>query len=239
MLGQITAYLGLHYAYIQDYPLSRKLLEEALALLESKQTRVEKARANIMLGSIMGKQGELQKSLDLLEQARVALKEEGDIWWYTLSLSALGNRNFSIGKIQESKVFFQEAIQLVDPGDLRLSLPIRDGLANVAYREGDYTEAERLLQENLKLSFQLGFKREIASIYVYLARVMQSTGRFDQAKRYYQECVDLFTELGELCDLATGLIYLGKLLTSCQETETARKKILNAIQIARGETFSI
>ena len=232
-LGHITAYLGLHYAYILQYQQAHELLEEALSILENCQARVEKAQAQIMLAWLFQKQGQLHKSIVLLEESRIIFQEEGDGWWYILTISLLAWAYLSIGKIQESNALYQEGLRQVCPGDLRLSVPLKNGFAYACFMQNDYAKAERLLQENLQFSLQLGNNRQTAINYLDLGQVALATNRIELAEKNLQECVDLLSEFGESHDLALGLVHLGKCLAARNESESARKIFQQVIQIGQ------
>jgi predicted ATPase/transcriptional regulator with XRE-family HTH domain len=232
-LGQIMAYLGLHHGYILQFQQARELLKGALRLLENDQAKLEKARAQNMLALIIRIQGEVQKSIDLLEEARTIFREQDDRWWYVLTLIHLAWAYLSVGKVQEGKTLYQEGFQLTDPGNLRLRVPIRNGLAYTSYLERDFIKAERLLQDNQEKSFELGNKRQTALCYLDLGQVALATNRVEAAEMNLNQCIDLICEFGGSHDLALALVYLGKCLASRMEIEAARSKFIQAIQIGQ------
>ena len=233
ILGHITAYLGLHHAYILQYQQASELLVEALSLLENGQARLEKAQAQIMLAWIYLTQGHIRQSVELLEQNLSIFREEGDTWWYTLNITHLAWAYLSLGKIEESQSLYQEGLRLVESGDLRLGLPLRNGFAYSIFLQHDYPRAEQLLMENLELSEKLGFKRQTANVYLDLGQVALATNRIELAERNFEHTIDLLSEFGESHDLALGLAYSGKCLTARMETAAARKKFLQVIQIGQ------
>ena len=237
VLGHITAYLGLHHAYVLQYEQARVLLEEAILLLENGQARVEKAQAQVMLAWIFRIQGQLQKSVALLEKILIIFREEGDMWWYILATTHLARSYLSMGKVQEGEALCREAFQLAEPGDLRLGIPIRNGLARVCYLQNDYLGSERLLSENLELCSQLGSKRLTALCYLDSGQVALATDRIELAETNFQECVNLLSVFGESHELAIGIIYSGKCLTARRETDAARRKFLKVVHI--GQSLNI
>lgn len=236
-LGQIEAYLGLHYTYTLQYKQARQSMEEALNLLEKCQAKVEKAQALTMLAWSYQTQGKLNKSVELLKQNSIVLKETGDTWWYIINIYLLGWADLVLGKISEGKCLYEEAIRLADPGDLRLQMPILNGYAFALYLEKDYTGAEQLLHQNLEHGPRLGNKRRTAFAYLDLGQVALATGRVEEAENYFQESIDYFIEFGESHDLALGYIHSGKALLAMQKTVEARQKFLQAMKI--GESLNV
>jgi tetratricopeptide (TPR) repeat protein len=237
ILGHIIAYLGFQYANIHQYQQACKLLEEAVCLLEHSLARAEKAQAQDMLAWIFLTQGQIQKSLGLLEESLTIVQEEGEDWWYIRTLIFIGWAYLFLGKARESTGFFQEGFRLAEPGDLRLGIPIRTGLARASYLQNDYVAAECLLKESLELSFQLGSKRETALCYLDLGQVALAYDQNELAEMNFQECINLLSEFGESHDIALGLVYYGKSLTARLELEAAREKFLQVIRI--GQSLNI
>jgi predicted ATPase/transcriptional regulator with XRE-family HTH domain len=233
VLGHITAYLGLHYFYIFQYEKSREYLNEAIQLLENSQSRVEKAQAQVMLASICAIQGQIQEPIALLQQSREVFREEGVKWWYALSIVHIAINYFNFGKLQECEALFQEGFQLVEPGDLRSELPLRDGFAYVLLIKGDYDRAEQLMRENLQLSYLFGNFRLTASILFNLGRVALATQRIELAEEYIQKSIHLLTEYGEARDLATYRLYLGKCFAARADFQEARNQFRLVIKIGQ------
>lgn len=230
VLGHITAYLGLHHAYILQHGKAREHLEEAIQMLENSQSRVEKAQVQVMLASLDGISGKLQESVALLEQCREVFREVGEAWWYALSTINIAPRYISLGQIQESEELYQEVFPLVEPGDLRLGLPLRSGYAYVLNLKGDLDRAEQMLQESLHLSHLLGNYRQTSSIFLELGRVALADNRIEQAEEHLQEGIHLLSMHGELSDLPMHLIYMGKCFAARSDRPAARDQFRQAIQ---------
>ena len=233
VLGHVTAYLGLHFGYIMKYQQAREFLEDSLMLLENSRADVEKSQAQIMLAWLYQTHGQILRSIVLLEETLIIFQKNGDIWWYALAISRIAWAYLAIGKIKEGKALYQESLRLADPGDLRLRVPILNGLAYASYLENDFTGAERLLQEIQEFCLKLGNRRQTALYFLDSGQVALTTNRIEQAEKNFQECVDLLSEFGESHDLALGLIYLGKCFTARMEIEAAREKFLRVIHIAK------
>ena len=237
ILGHIIVHLGLHHAFLLQYQRAFELLEEAIPLLENSMARVEKAQGQIVLAWILQIQGQIQKSILVLEEACITLQEEGDVWWYVFAITQLAWAFLTIGEVQKSEALCREGFGLIDPGDLRMGVPIRNGLARAYYMQGNYDEAERLLRENLELSFQLGSKRQTAYCYLYLGQVALATGQIDLAEMDFQECINILSEFGGSLDLALGLLYSGICSARRLETEAARRNFLRAIRIGQSSNI--
>ena len=230
VLGHIIAYLGLHHYYVSQYEKTREYQLEAVQLLEESQSKVEKGQVQVMIALISGEQGQQEECVALLEQSRQVFREEGVKWWYALSTIILAVACFNIGKLQESEALFQEAYPLVEPGDLRLELPLRNGHAFILNLKGDYERAEQLLQKNLQLSHLYGNYRFTASIFFDLGRGALARQRIEQAIEYIQKGIQLLTEFEDTCDLPLYRLYLGKCFAARSDFQAARDQFRQVIK---------
>ena len=237
VLGHVMAYLGLHYAYSSQYQRARDIQEKAITLLEKGGAKLEKAQAQVMLAWNHQSQGRAHDSINLLEEALAIFQNEGDLWWVALANANLGWCLISIGKIKEGKAHYQEGLRLAASGDLRLRVPILNGLGYASYLEKDFSTAEKLLEENREQSVRLGNQRQTALCFLDLGQVALAAGRTEQAEKNFQEAANLLSEFGEPHDMALVQTHFGKSFAARQETEPARRKFLQVIRI--GQTLGI
>jgi predicted ATPase/transcriptional regulator with XRE-family HTH domain len=233
VLGHIKAYLGYQHVYLLQYGKAGEYLEEAIQLLETDPSRVAQSQAQLMLATIEGIRGRLQESAALDAQSRDVFREEGEAWWYALSTINLGTALMSLGKHQESETLFQEAFHLVDPGDFRLGLGLRNGFAYLVFLNKDFARAEQLMQENLQLSYQFGYVRQIAAVLFDLGRVALATQQLDLAIEYLQKNIDLLSEALESPNLPMQRIYLGKCFAARSDLPAARDQFRQVVQIGQ------
>jgi tetratricopeptide (TPR) repeat protein len=186
-----------------------------------------------MFAAVHSARGHLQESAALLDQSRDIFRKEGEDWWYALSLINDALNHISLGKLQESEALFPEAFRLVEPGDLRLGLPLRDRFAYVLNLKGDFARAEQLLQEALQLSYQLGNDRVTSTVLLDLGRVALATHRIELAEEYLQESIDVQSKYGGFSDLPMHRIYLGKCFAARPDRPAARDQFRQAIKIGQ------
>lgn len=234
ILGHITAYLGLHLFYVHQYRKTIEYLNEALIWLEKGQSRVERAQVQVMLAAAKYSDGQLQESADLLTQSREVLRNEGMQWWYALSTIHLAAIYLSLGKLGEGAELFQEGLQLVQPGDIRIQLTLRNGLAIIHYLQNDLAKAEQLLQGNLQLSYRLGNERQTAYTFSDLSRVALADHRVEQADEYIQKSISILQRFGESNELALSYLLLGNVFTARSDRNAARDQYRQAIKIGQG-----
>jgi predicted ATPase/transcriptional regulator with XRE-family HTH domain len=230
VLGDITAYLGLHYYYISQHEKSREYLLEAIQLLDKSQSRVEKAHAQDALASIDAFHGKFQEAADLIQPCREVFREQGMAWWYVSSTAHLAYCYLGLGKLKESEELFQEGLKLVEPGNLHTELQLRSSYAYLLMLKKDLARAEQLLQDSLPLSYQFGNIRLTADLLVYLGRIYLAQQRVDLAEEHIQKSTNLLIEIGETQELAVQRIYLGRCFAARSDLRSAREQFWLAIQ---------
>ncbi|WP_327004840.1 tetratricopeptide repeat protein [Dactylosporangium sp. NBC_01737] len=82
-------------------------------------------------------------------------------------------------------------------------------LGNLAYRLGDFDEAERCYQQSLTILEQLGDQAGIANSYGQLGMLAQDRGNYAEAERRYQQSLTIFEQLGNQTGIATSYHQLG------------------------------
>jgi predicted ATPase/transcriptional regulator with XRE-family HTH domain len=230
ILGHIKAYLGYQYIYLLQYGKAGEDLEEAIQLLKKSHSRVARAQAQLMLATVEGIRGRLQEAAALIARSREVFLEEGEAWWYALSTINLGTTYMNSGKHQESEALFQEGFHLVDPGDYRLGLGLRNSFAYLVFLTKDFARAEQLMQENLQLSYRFGYIRQIAAVLFDLGRVALATQRTELAIEYLQQNIDLLNEALESPNLPMQRMYLGKCFSAQSDLTAARDQFKQVIQ---------
>lgn len=233
ILGHIMGYLGLHHCYVVRYDECMEYLEEALTWLNDDESRVFKAQIQVMLASAKDDTGQLLESAKLLEQSREVFRQAGVAWWYALSTAHLASNYLSLGEYPESKALFQEALRLVNPGDLRTLVPTRSGYAVLLYAQDQFSEAEQILLETLQLCQRTHNVRQSAYILLYLGRVVSATHRLELAEEYLQKSINILQEFGESYDLAVVCVQLGKCYMARPDCNAARQQFLRAIRLGQ------
>jgi len=233
VLGHTTAYLGLHHFYIPEYEQGRVYLEEAILLLEKAQSKLLRAQAQVMLGTAYALKGELQKCAALLEESREVFKEEDDRWWYLLSNINIAPAYISIGKLEESEALLQEGLGLLEPGDLRLGLPLRGHYAFLLSLKKEFAKAEQLMKESLQLCYQYGTFDQTASTLFELGRLELATQRLELAEEHLQKSINILEESGQVVDLTMHRVYLGKCFAARHDLPAARDQFRQVIKIAQ------
>ena len=119
---------------------------------------------------------------------------------------------------------------MIEPGDLRLGLPLRSNFAYILNLRKDFVRAEQLLQKNLQLTYQFKNFQTTASILFELGRVALATQRIELAIEYIQKSLNLLSELGETKNLPMHHLYLGKCFTARSDLPAAHDQFREVIK---------
>src|SRR5207247_2155209 len=101
-------------------------------------------------------------------------------------------------------------------------------LGIIAYLQGDYPEARRLSQQNLKTFERLGDLSGKATSLHQLGNIAQKHGDYPQARQLYQQSLELVERLGDLSGKANSLGQLGILAYEQGEVQNALKYSVQA-----------
>jgi predicted ATPase len=145
------------------------------------------------------------------------------------------------GYIGEGRAAFERALQQARdaPKEIRA-----DGLrwqAKFAARQGDYSQAQELLEESLKFSRQLGDKAAMARSLHDTGMVFSLQGDYTAAKISYEKGRDLLKEIGDKRELAAVATSLGNVANYMGDYETARLYQEESISFFRelGDKFGL
>jgi tetratricopeptide (TPR) repeat protein len=233
LIGHVIAYLGLHHFYVVKYDQGREYLEEALTWLEDDLSKVVRAQVQVMLASAKDIFGELRESAALLEKSREVFREQDINWWYALSTSHLAASYLSLGRYDESEELFIEALRLIKPGDLRVSVTARSAYGVLLFIRNNFAKSEEILLENLQHAYRLGNNRQTAYNLSYLGRVALATNRVELAETYLQQALNILKEFGESQEVGMLYIHIGKCYYAKADHNAARDKFWQAIKIGQ------
>jgi predicted ATPase/DNA-binding CsgD family transcriptional regulator len=98
------------------------------------------------------------------------------------------------------------------------------GAGFLAFSQGDFPEAQRLLAESVSISREVGAagKRELASALAALAHVTLLQGNPGNTRELAGESLRLFQEVGEAWGVALAMTHLGKATLELGDPEAAR-----------------
>ena len=101
----------------------------------------------------------------------------------------------------------------------------------MAYHEGDYDTADRILRESLALYREHGLKDRVAGALNGLGDLAQLAGDSQRAAALYQESLTLWRELRGTPGIASALHKLGQVSRSMDDMATARARLVESLTL--------
>jgi predicted ATPase len=184
-------------AYCQgEYPESRALFEEGLALYRSVGDAPGVATLLNNLGNVAYDEGDFASARSLFEDSLAMRREIGEQRGIAASLNNLGNVANEQGDYEAARVLFEESLaikkQLGDQWGIAYSV---SNLGNVAYNLEDYASARAFFEESLELRNELDDRAGIAISLNNLGNVELIQGNYIAARSLFQQSLSIKTEL--------------------------------------------
>jgi predicted ATPase/DNA-binding CsgD family transcriptional regulator len=189
-------------AYMQsDYPVTRKLGEESLAIWRElgHTDRIEVADTLDVLGELATEEGDYESAPELFKEALAIYKKNGNTQGISDMLLQLGWAAMRNGDYEQATSRLEEALTLFrELGNTAMISFGLAGLGELAIRQGFYESAASLLEESLALRQELGEKWGIGASLGSLGWVALRQGNFEQSKACLGESLAMRIEISDI-----------------------------------------
>lgn len=218
------------------YKDAQRLLERGAEQARKMPSKGKHALALGLLADLERVQGNYRAALYKVTQARQTLGEDPeqdkDI---SARLHIINGLNYmSLGEYQNSRDAFYEAYQTYSQiGEMKGKALAANRLGTIATMKSDYAEAEKYLQESLKLARQLNDRHGMAGALLNLGEIQRHLGQFDEARACYIEASALFEELGLHRGMCIAENNLGHIAVQLRDYPTSKRHYLTALECAR------
>jgi predicted ATPase len=140
--------------------------------------------------------------------------------------------------LSEGRQWLEQALGEQPPLELRVR--VIAGLSWLAARQGDSEAAERLAEERLRLSRELGDPQDLARALSNLAVTVMERSAFVEAEGLACEALEVARQLGDEDTIAGALLNLGYVVRSSGDLERAEAIFADAIHRSRatGDTVT-
>jgi non-specific serine/threonine protein kinase len=189
-----------------DYPASRALQEESLAIRRELGDRRAIASSLNCLGIVVSEQGDHCAARAFHEESLAISRELGDRHETANALSNLGNVAQYWSDSAAARVLHEESLAI------RRELGHRWGvaasltnLAVVARDQGDYANARALSEESLAICRELGERQGTAGCLGEIGLILCDQGDYPAAQALLKESLTIFLELGDQRNIAEAL----------------------------------
>jgi predicted ATPase/class 3 adenylate cyclase len=197
---------GVLAIYQADYPASRALHEECLAIRRELGDRRGVAASLSNLGTVARTQGAIASARLLHEESLAIRRELGSRGSIARSLNNLGNVALDQGDYAAARQLFEETLEITrELGDRWSIANSLNNLGEVAYAQADYPAARTLHEECLAIMRELGERKSIANSLSNLGDVARQSGDFAAARALYKNSLVIQRELGDTAKIAESL----------------------------------
>lgn len=222
-LGSVLRFYGHIYQ-------AEQILEEALALAQSKMDHLHHVRIVIQLASIWNLRGEVQKAILAYEAVADIAQLEGFSHEYAAILHQIALVYLQQGEFNTALVFFQKSFQR---SKKRANL---HGVAAASYQIGqvylylgEEKQAASNFRESQQLFRELGDLQGLAFSTQGLAEVELMQGKAKQALPLVQEALDLLNKVNDVSGMATAWSKLADIHWELNELDQAERLVKQAL----------
>jgi tetratricopeptide (TPR) repeat protein len=219
----LTALSYLTWQWQDQYPVSRSLAEEGLALYRELGDQQGIASALLTLGLALGSQGDVAAQHSLVLESLALYRTLGA----TVGVAeALGILAMEMGHwdYARARAYLEESLALCR--ELGHIAGLSDGLYNLGVltlRQGDFAAARPWLEESLELQRGLSLPG-VAYCIDALGELALRQGDYEQARTYFAECMALYRETGRIVTSVWAIVNLG--YAALRQGDAARAQAL-------------
>lgn len=149
---------------------------------------------------------------------------------------------FHVKEMNDSSAFYnKKALHLYQQlGDTLNSTYMKDNIAGIAYKKGEYKEAERIFIENAETYRKLsGESFDVAYCYEMLSRVCLDRGHYKRALEYSFKSIKIYNDLEEFGWKGQALYHLSNVENELKNYDKAIETALEARALSKadGDTY--
>jgi tetratricopeptide (TPR) repeat protein len=215
-----------------DYPATRAIAEQALALAETSGDEAATAAARVSLGAVAYKQGDHATAGEHYEAALTVFLRLGDRRGTARARNNLGLIAWRRGELDPADALFRAAAgdygAVGDEASVAFVLSNRVGV--VADRMGPAAAAP-LGEEVLAIQRRLGDRPRLANTLENLAGLDAARGDHRQAIARHEEALAIWRAIGAKGGEALSLQGLAETLARCGEVDLARARYGDSIRL--------
>ena len=210
-----------------------KLAEQALEIGQG-QDRLLELHAFNNMAAVYRALGQLQRALELYEQALPLLREVGDRADEGATLNNMALVYQSMGQLQRALELYEQALPLLrEVGDHAGEAATLNNIA-VVYREtGQWQRALELYEQALSIRREVGDRAGEAGTLNNIAVVYRLTGQQERALELYEQALPLLRRVGDRAGEAVTLNNLAAVYLAMGQLQQALELYEQALSIRR------
>jgi predicted ATPase/Tfp pilus assembly protein PilF len=224
---------------LSDYPTTRELVEEALAIYRELDDLLSVAHTLITMGEIETEIGDYQAARALMQEGYTIMRSHGDLHGNGRALMQLGWGAMRDGDYEQAREWLEQSLslytQLESPSHIGITT---SGLGEVVLRQGDLDQATELLEKSLTIRREIGNRWGTAASLGSLGWVALLQGDFERATAALRESISIRRDISDKGGLAWCFEKLAEIALLQGETPRAAR-IFGAAAAQRASIDSI
>ncbi len=231
--GLMVRNIATAYSFISNHSSALKTIRIAQNLIARSGDSDELAETFILLGNILRKNGELKESEKAFRDAESIFRRNDNIEGQSRALNLLAGLFFRQNDFNNALSILMEAVKIVRKLKDQVKLSYMMGNIGRIYSfTGNFKEAKKHLEINIKLSGELGDKKEAMRASLSLGYVFIQEGNYKQAENILNKAYSTITNMKLIRDEVICLTYLGELFYKSNQLEESHNRLQHALKLA-------
>ncbi|WP_437592100.1 tetratricopeptide repeat protein [Sorangium sp. So ce1000] len=215
---------------------ARQDFEEALSLAREHKNRLHEAAAHEELGELSLRRSEPLRAREAYEEAAPIYHSLSDRAGEARTIEGLGDACASMNDVALARDAYHAALELArELGNPSWEAALLFKCAGVRRQGGDHEGALREYEEAARLYEQTGDCSASGRALMELGNIKAASRDWPNAASWFEQAVARFREADERARLSEALHSLGSVLFLANQTERARKVLLEAVDVARAD----
>jgi tetratricopeptide (TPR) repeat protein len=232
-LGHTLAQQALLFFRRGQFDRAVNCLEESLSLLRAADQQHMIPDPLVYLGAITHMSGDLNGSRLLFQEALACAQLHGDEWFAAYAIYNLGHIDSLDGRYSQGYERMMEGLsiwhRLGDPYSITLGFNF---LIWTWIKLGLFEEAEKSLEESLRLCRQTGNRWGMGTAYRHIGQLKIAQGNYQEAEAFFRKGLETFGDYTEGWDIARSFIGLGEAARLQGHLKKARVLYKGALRLA-------
>jgi serine/threonine protein kinase/tetratricopeptide (TPR) repeat protein len=233
LVARARLFEGRSYYNQGELRKAEQSLETARRIFLAAGDRAGAASALNSLGSVLGDQQDITRSIRMYEQSLATSEEIGDRRAMSAALNNLGVLLKDQGQFVEARRAHERSLALRrEIGDRNWTAVSLSNIGVVLFEEDRLRDATAYYTESLAITREIGDKRGLARASHNLAIVQREVGQLAEARAGFEESLATRAEIGDARGQVMGRVELGMVLLEQGAIGAARTSQEEAIRLA-------
>jgi class 3 adenylate cyclase/tetratricopeptide (TPR) repeat protein len=230
----IIASLGRVLGQVGQLDRSRTQYEEVILLGSEISDEAGIADAERMIGGLLIERGRWVEAMPYLERSAARCLRIQDFSQYYRVTATIGECLYRQGAIERARNLMETALNEARALEIPMGIAgLLNNLANICQEQGNFTMAERYLQECLEIDKNSNYAIGILATSLNLAIIACEQGNFAKADPYYTRGLHLARQTGNKFFVGHLLMNWGNTAIAQGDYATAQGRLEEALMIAR------